>query len=120
MEAGVPPTGVDQPDRHEVSRGSGTPAGNPRHCRPLDSAASAVLLALHRRTPDHEVYPLVTARTVSRTPSEELARRWYPDVPLRAPLPGTAAFYSSAKALAVLGWDPRVEHPAIAAAECGG
>jgi UDP-glucose 4-epimerase len=85
----------------------------------FDSAAAAVLLALHRRTPGHEVYTVVAARTTSSTPSEELARRWHPGVPLRAPLPGTTAFYSSAKALARLGWDPEDEHPPIAAAERG-
>ncbi|WP_433296165.1 NAD-dependent epimerase/dehydratase family protein [Pseudonocardia sp. CA-142604] len=83
----------------------------------FDSAASAVLLALHRRTPGHAVYTVVAARTTSTTPSEELARRWYPQVALRAPLPDCAAFQSSAKALAELGWDAREEHPAISERE---
>jgi nucleoside-diphosphate-sugar epimerase len=85
----------------------------------FDSAAAAVLLALHRRTPGAEVYFVVGARTTSSTPSEELAHRFHPGVPLRTPLPGTAAFYSSAKARAQLGWDPCDDHPAIADAERG-
>jgi nucleoside-diphosphate-sugar epimerase len=86
----------------------------------FDAAAAACLLALHRPTPGHAVYNVVSARTTSATPSEELARRWYPDVPLRASLPGTASFYSSVKAQAELGWDPAAERPAVSAAERAG
>ena len=83
----------------------------------FDSAAAACLLALHRPAPGHGVYNIVGTRTASSTPSEELARRWYPQVPLRAPLPGEASFYSTAKALAELGWDAHDEHPAVSAGE---
>ena len=83
----------------------------------FDSAAAACLLALHRPAPGHGVYNIVGTRTASSTPSEELARRWYPQVPLRAPLPGEAGFYSTAKALAELGWDAHDEHPAVSAGE---
>jgi nucleoside-diphosphate-sugar epimerase len=79
----------------------------------LDSAAAACLLALRRPTPGHAVYNIVAARTGTTAPSEELARRWYPQVPLRAPMPGSAGFYSTAKALAELAWDARDEHPAV-------
>jgi nucleoside-diphosphate-sugar epimerase len=79
----------------------------------FDSAAAACLLALRRPIPGHGVYNIVAARTGATAPSEELARRWYPEAPLRAPLPGSAGFYSTAKALAELGWDARDEHPAV-------
>src|ERR1700754_228440 len=85
----------------------------------FDAAAAACLLAVARPTPGHAVYNVVAARTTSETPTEELTRKWYPDVPLRAPLPDDASFYSSAKARAELGWDPVVEHPEVAAAERG-
>jgi UDP-glucose 4-epimerase len=85
----------------------------------FDSAAAACLLALHRATPGHAVCNIVAARTTSATPSAELASRWYPDVPLRAPLDGHAGFYATGAALAVLNWDAREEHPAVAAAERG-
>jgi nucleoside-diphosphate-sugar epimerase len=83
----------------------------------FDSAAAACLLALHRPASGHGVYNIVGTRTASSTTSEELARRWYPKVPLRAPLPGDAGFYSTVKALAELGWDAHDEHPTVAAGE---
>jgi nucleoside-diphosphate-sugar epimerase len=83
----------------------------------FDSAAAACLLALHRPAPGHGVYNIVGTRTASSTTSEELARRWYPKVPLRAPLPGDAGFYSTVKALAELGWDAHDEHPTVSAGE---
>lgn len=83
----------------------------------FEAAAAACLLALHRTRPGHAVYNVVAARTTSSTPSAELAARWYPDVPLRTPLTGNSAFYSSARAAADLGWDPTVDHPEIAPAE---
>jgi UDP-glucose 4-epimerase len=81
------------------------------------SAAAACLLALHRSTPGHAVCHVVAARTTSDTPSAELARRWYPDVVVDEPLTGRAGFYATGAARAVLGWDARDEHPAVAAAE---
>jgi nucleoside-diphosphate-sugar epimerase len=82
----------------------------------FESAAAAALLTLHRRQPGHSVYNIVATRTMSGTPSAELARRWYPQVPV-ADLPGTASFYATHKALAELGWDARDEHPAISDGE---
>jgi nucleoside-diphosphate-sugar epimerase len=85
----------------------------------LDAAASACLLALRRPTPGHGVYHVVSDRTTTRTPSAELAARWYPGVPLRASLPGRAGFYATARAKADLAWDPAVDHPEISARERG-
>jgi UDP-glucose 4-epimerase len=83
----------------------------------FDSAAAAVLLTLHRRQPGHAVYNVVATRTMSSTPSADLAQRWYPQVPTDGPLRGTAGFYSTGKALAELGWDARDEHPEISDGE---
>ncbi len=86
----------------------------------FDSAAAACLLAVARAAPGHAVCNIVAARTASATPSAELAARWYPDVPLRAPLPGHTGFYAADAALAVLGWDARDEHPVVSDAERAG
>lgn len=83
----------------------------------FDSAAAACLLALHRSAPGPGVYNIVGTRTASTTPSEELATRWYPDVPLRTTLPGVSGFYSTHQARAELGWDAGDEHPAISERE---
>jgi nucleoside-diphosphate-sugar epimerase len=83
----------------------------------LDAAASACLLALHRPTPGHAVYHVVSDRTITDTPSAELAARFYPGVPLRTPLAGNAGFYSTARITADLGWDPGIDHPDIGDAE---
>jgi UDP-glucose 4-epimerase len=83
----------------------------------FDAAAAACLLALLRPTPGHAVYFVVADRTTSGTPSAELAARWYPGVPLRAPLTGHAGFYSTERIRADLGWDASVDHPEISDAE---
>jgi nucleoside-diphosphate-sugar epimerase len=83
----------------------------------FDAAAAACLLALLRPTPGHAVYHVVADRTITSTPSAELAARWYPNVPLRTPMAGNAGFYSTARATADLGWDPAVDHPEIGPGE---
>jgi nucleoside-diphosphate-sugar epimerase len=79
----------------------------------LDAAAAACLLALLRPTPGHALYYVVADRTTTSTPSVELAARWYPGVPLREPMAGNAAFYSTMRTTADLGWDPADDHPEI-------
>jgi nucleoside-diphosphate-sugar epimerase len=79
----------------------------------FDAAAAACLLAVLRPVPGHAVYHVVADRTTSGTPSAELAARWYPGVPLRAPMPGDAGFYSTVRATADLGWHPEDDHPEI-------
>jgi nucleoside-diphosphate-sugar epimerase len=82
-----------------------------------DASAAACLLAVFRPTPGHAVYHVVADRTTTGTPSAELAARWYPGVPLRVPMEGTAGFYSTARATADLGWDPADDHPEIGPGE---
>ncbi|MCB1103192.1 MAG: NAD(P)-dependent oxidoreductase [Opitutaceae bacterium] len=67
-------------------------------------AARAVRLGLDATWRGHEVFLLAADHTPSPVPSAELAAQWYPDVPLRSPLPGHAAFVSAAKAERMLGW----------------
>lgn len=83
----------------------------------FDSAAAACLLALNRPIPGHAVCYIVAARTTRDTPSVELARRWYPDVPVDAGLTGTSGFFATGAARRVLGWDAHDEHPALSDAE---
>lgn len=79
----------------------------------FEAAAAACLLAVLRPTPGHAVYHVVADRTITSTPSAELAARWYPDVPLREPMPGRAAFYSTRRISTELGWDASDDHPEI-------
>ncbi len=51
-----------------------------------------------------EVFYTVAENTASEVPSEELHRRFYPEVPIRGDLSGHRAFYDSAAARAKLGW----------------
>ena len=67
--------------------------------------ATAVRLALERDAIG--VFQINGFDTCSFEPSAELVARHYPDVPLRAPLPGHATLVSYAKATAELGWEPR-------------
>ena len=105
----------------EASARSGSGDGNPKDLWgwvSFDAAAAACLLAVCRPTPGHAVYYVVADRTTSaRTPSAELAARWYPGVPLRTPMAGDAGFYDTSRATADLGWDPADDHPEIGPGE---
>jgi nucleoside-diphosphate-sugar epimerase len=83
----------------------------------FESSAAACLLALNRTTPGHVACHIVAARTTGPGPSAELARRWYPDVPVDRPLDGIDGFYATDAAREVLGWRAEDEHPEIADAE---
>jgi UDP-glucose 4-epimerase len=69
-----------------------------------EPAARACLLAVDGRFAGHEVFYIVAPDTTHTRPSQELAREYFPDVPIRGGLPGTASFFSSAKAERLLGW----------------
>jgi nucleoside-diphosphate-sugar epimerase len=70
----------------------------------LESAARACLLGVTADFSGHEPLFIIAPQTAVDTPSADLARRYYPDVPQRAELSGTTAFFSSARAEQVLGW----------------
>ncbi|GAA4464935.1 NAD(P)-dependent oxidoreductase [Phytohabitans houttuyneae] len=74
------------------------------------AVARACLLALTADFAGHEVFYIVSPRTIVDTPTEQLCRTYYPDVPLRHPLPGHTALFDSAKAARVLGWRHDGDH----------
>jgi len=70
----------------------------------LESAVKACELALSSGHRGHEVFFIVSGETSSSIPSEELARRVYPRVPLQGDLTGRRGFYDCRKAEQLLGW----------------
>jgi len=70
----------------------------------LEAAARACLLGVTADFSGHEPLFIIAPQTAVDTPSLDLARRYYPEVPIRGDLSGTNAFFSSARAEQVLGW----------------
>ena len=75
---------------------------------PDTDVAQATRLALEVGTTGHDAFLVAAADTCMTTPSEDLMRQVYPDVPLRRPVPGTDSLISIDKARAVLGYEPEV------------
>ncbi|WP_460959965.1 NAD-dependent epimerase/dehydratase family protein [Parasphingorhabdus pacifica] len=69
-----------------------------------DAATRALRLALERSGGGHEVVNLVAPDTVVEIDSAELARRHWPDVPVRRPFHENSGFYDCDKARRLLGW----------------
>lgn len=74
----------------------------------LHDAARACLLALTATYSGHETFLIIAPDTMVDTPSAELARQHWPDVPLVKGLRGVEGFYDCSKAQRFLGW----KHPA--------
>jgi UDP-glucose 4-epimerase len=77
----------------------------------------ACLLALTAPYRGHEVFYIVAPDTAVDAPTDELCRRFYPDVPRRAELHGNQGLFDCAKAERLLGWrhdedDPAEDDPA--------
>ncbi len=70
----------------------------------FDAAARACLLSLTAGLLGHEVFYIVAADTMMDTPSIELARRFFPDVPVRGDLDGNHSFFTCRKAERLLSW----------------
>ncbi|TDD65280.1 NAD(P)-dependent oxidoreductase [Jiangella aurantiaca] len=88
-------------------------AGDPAYRRDLlgsyvdvRDAAAAVELALAAARPGAVVYDIAAADTGLTIPSAELARRWFPDVPLRRELREFETLISIDRARARLGYAP--------------
>jgi len=64
----------------------------------------ACLLSLTAGFSGHQVFYLTAPRTAADEPSLELARRHYPQVPIRGDLSDHKSFFSCAKAERLLGW----------------
>jgi UDP-glucose 4-epimerase len=68
------------------------------------AASRACLLAVGAEFRGHERFYIVAPRTVVDEPSVELARRHFPETPIRGELSGNAGFFSCTKAERMLGW----------------
>lgn len=84
------------------------------------AAAWACLLGLDGHFNGHETFYIAAPDTTNDTPSLELARRHFPNVPIRGDLSGHRSFFNSAKAGRLLGWvhdaDPQLGDAAITSA----
>lgn len=69
-----------------------------------DAAARACLQALTAEFKGHDVFYIVAPDTMMDRPSLELARHYFPDVPVRGDLSGNRSFFDSSKAERVLNW----------------
>jgi UDP-glucose 4-epimerase len=70
----------------------------------LRDASRACLLSLTADFSGHEVFYIVAPRTVMNRPSLDLARQYFPDVPVRGDLAGQRGFFDCSKAERILGW----------------
>ncbi len=70
----------------------------------LEAAARVCLLSLTADFSGHEAFYIVAPDTMMETPSHELAREFFPEVPIRGDLSGTRSFFSCEKAEQLLGW----------------
>ncbi|MCU0492538.1 MAG: NAD(P)-dependent oxidoreductase [Chloroflexaceae bacterium] len=68
------------------------------------AACRACLLSLSADFVGHEVFYIVAPRTAAAEESLDLARRYFPDVPVRGELAGQQGFFDCRKAARVLGW----------------
>lgn len=68
-----------------------------------DMAIAACLNSLEADFTGHEVFFVIADHTFVDVPTPELLARYYPAVPLRAALTGHAGFFTSQKAVKVLG-----------------
>jgi nucleoside-diphosphate-sugar epimerase len=70
-------------------------------------AAQAFRLALEDGSVEHGVFHVNGSDTCSLEPSEALVGKWFPDVPVREPLPGHATLVSHRRASDLLGYRAR-------------
>jgi nucleoside-diphosphate-sugar epimerase len=68
-----------------------------------DAAVQAALLGVTADFAGHEAFYVVAPDTTMDAPTAELARRYFPGVPVRENLGGNRSFFSSAKAERLLG-----------------
>jgi nucleoside-diphosphate-sugar epimerase len=74
----------------------------------FDSAAEACLMSLTAGFKGAEAFYIIAPDTMTDTPSLELAREHWPDVPVRGDLSDRRGFFDCSKAQRLLGWT----HPA--------
>ena len=71
---------------------------------PIGAAAETCLRSLTPAYAGHEAFYLVASDTVADLPSLELAKRFYPEVPVVGDLSGRRSFFDCSKAAGLLGW----------------
>jgi nucleoside-diphosphate-sugar epimerase len=71
-----------------------------------EAAARACLASLEKwdNYEGMEIFNVHAPTTAQDTPSEELAKKYYPNVPIRGDLSGHKGFWSTEKAQRILGW----------------
>lgn len=69
--------------------------------------AQAIRLAVEDAAIGHDVFLTSADDTCARMESAAIAERYYPSVPIRAPLEGHSSLFSHAKATQLLGYRPR-------------
>ena len=72
----------------------------------IRDVASACRLALQASWRGHERFWINAADTILDLPTTDALAKWYPGVPLKAPLAGHAAVLSIEKARRLLRWQP--------------
>ena len=71
----------------------------------LAASAGSCLMSLSRTTSGtRRSFVVAPSQVGGEYPSVELARRYYPEVPLRSPLEGYEGFFDCSKAARLLGW----------------
>lgn len=70
----------------------------------LQAAARSCLDGIKADYKGHEVFYIVAPHNTVETPSLELAREYYPGIPLRPGFGGRDSFFDSSKAERLLGW----------------
>jgi NAD(P)-dependent dehydrogenase (short-subunit alcohol dehydrogenase family) len=70
------------------------------------SVCETISLALTASIDGHEVLWVVEPETFAQAPSHELARKYFPDTPIRGDLAGRSGFFDISRTRGVLDWTP--------------
>ncbi len=95
------------PDRAHASRNAEISEDVAKHLWAYtrsDAAASACLLSLEAAFNGHQVFYIVAPDTTVDVPTLDLARSFFPQVPVKGDLSGFRSFFDSSKAERILGW----------------
>ncbi len=90
--------------RERFTLGSASPPAHLFAYTRLDAAVEACLLSVSAEFEGHHVFNIVAPCTTLELDSREVARRFFPDIPIRGEMSGRASFFSSAKAERILNW----------------
>jgi len=68
------------------------------------ATARACLAAVEADFEGHQIFNIVAPDTTQDTPTEDLHRKYFANVPIKGDLSGNKSFFTSAKAEKILGW----------------